>query len=288
MIQYYVRNPYEPMFTGENHPRLRYFGEINADEDKSPRVMHAHDDFVEVLLLREGTCTYLIGSRLYKVSAGDLIVYNSGVLHDESVWAENGVSTYCLAIDGLSLPGLRKNALLPDDIPPVFHCGAISHELETLYELIRQSLGTGCQSLETYSQLLAEAFLTRILPLLGNAAEPVAEAESVLGERIKAYLDLHYAEDIGMPEIAEALRVSAPYLTHVFKSMCGYSPMKYLLRRRIGEAQTLLLTTNLPISEIGARVGYETTSYFSAQFTKHVGVSPKAYRKKIEPAQPGS
>ena len=102
MIQYYVRNPYEPMFTGENHPRLRYFGEINADEDKSPRVMHAHDDFVEVLLLREGTCTYLIRSRLYKVSAGDLIVYNSGVLHDESVWAENGVSTYCLAIDGLS------------------------------------------------------------------------------------------------------------------------------------------------------------------------------------------
>ncbi len=284
MIHYYIRNAYTPAFSGENQPRLRYFSEIDTTADRSPRVMHAHEGFVELILLRSGRCEYLIGSGRYKVAPGDLIIYNSGVLHDESIWAECGVSAYCLAIDGLALPGLRKNALLPDDVPPVFHCEPLFSELESLYEFIHRALCTGSRGMETYAQLLTEAFLSRILPLLTHTTEPAAEPESVLGARIKSYLDQHYAEPLGMPELANALHMSAPYLSHVFKSMCGYSPMKYLQRRRIGEAQTLLITTDLSVSEIGERVGFETTSYFSAQFTKHVGISPKNYRKNALPA----
>lgn len=283
MLQYYVRNVYTPPFSGAHQPRLRYFGETNAAEDASPRVMHAHDGFVELILVLAGSCRYLIGSRTQEIQPGDLVVYNSGVLHDEGIWAKSGVHTYCLAIDGLAMDGLRENALLPDDAAPVFPCGTLFPELQTLCELIRDALHDGGVSAEEYAQLLSEAFLARALPLITHETAAPAVPESVLGARIKAYLDQHYAEDIGMPEISEALHMSAPYLTHVFKSMSGYSPMKYLLRRRIGEAQTLLLSTDLSISEIGERVGYETTSYFSSQFTKHVGVSPKAYRKKIEP-----
>lgn len=47
--------------------------------------------------------------------------------------------------------------------------------------------------------------------------------------------------------------------------------MQYLLRRRIGEAQTLLITTDLSITRIAERVGYDTQSYFNLQFTKNVG-----------------
>lgn len=283
MVYSYVRNLYSPAFGGVHQPRLRYFGGTDAAEDQPPRIMHAHDGFVELILILSGRCSYLIGSRAYEVQAGDLVVYNSGALHDESNWSESGISTYCLAIDGLAPDGLRPNALLPDDAVPVFHCGAIFPELTTMCELIRHSLREGGICAEGCAQLLSEALLTRILPLITHKKDvPAAEPESVLGARIKAYLDRHYAEDIGMPEISEALHMSAPYLTHVFKSMSGYSPMKYLLRRRIGEAQTLLETTGLSISEIGERVGYETTSYFSAQFTKYVGVSPKAYRKRME------
>lgn len=288
MLQCYVRNVYEPPFQGENCPRLLYFGETDAAVDPSPRVMHSHDDFVEIILIRSGSCEYLIGSRWQDVRPGDLIVYNSGILHDEGCWAERGVSTFCLAISGLHPPGLRENALVPDGVSPVFACGEAFPELEQLCGIIRDALSSGGRSMEAYAQLLTEAFLARVLPLLSRTAEPAPEPESVLGARIKEYLDRHYAEEIGMPEIAEALHMSAPYLSHVFKSMCGYSPMKYLLRRRIGEAQTLLLTTDLSISEIGGRVGYETTSYFSAQFTRYVGVSPKVYRKKQFSGQGGA
>ena len=61
--------------------------------------------------------------------------------------------------------------------------------------------------------------------------------------------------------------------------MSGYSPIQYLLRRRIGEAQTLLITTDYSITENAGMVGYDTQSYFNMQFTKHVGMPPKKFRQ---------
>lgn len=281
MLQYFVRNAYEPIFTGENQPRLLFASRVDYGDGSFSRSLHSHNDYAEILLVREGSAEYLIDDRRRYIRPGDLIVYNSGIIHDESPWASQHIRIFCLGVSGLALPGLRPNALLPDDVPPVFSSGDAFPELEKLCEMIYDSLQKGGAARERYAQSLLEAFLLRCLPLLPGAPAPAPgpEPDTVLGARIKSYLDQHYAEDLHMPEIASALHLSAPYLSHIFKKLYGYSPMNYLLRRRIGEAQTLLMTTDLPITEIGERVGYETTSYFSAQFTKHVGISPKAYRK---------
>ena len=77
MLQCYVRNVYEPPFQGENYPRLLYFGETDAAVDPSPRVMHSHDDFVEIILIRSGSCEYLIGSRWQDVRLGEWIYANN-------------------------------------------------------------------------------------------------------------------------------------------------------------------------------------------------------------------
>lgn len=69
------------------------------------------------------------------------------------------------------------------------------------------------------------------------------------------------------------------YVSHVFKEMSGYSPIQYLLRRRIGEAQTLLISTDYSITEIAFKVGFDTQSYFNMQFTKNVGMPPMQFRK---------
>ncbi len=79
--------------------------------------------------------------------------------------------------------------------------------------------------------------------------------------------------------MGEALHISPYYLSHVFKQMSGYSPVQYLLRRRIGEAQTLLITTDLSITRIAEMVGYDTQSYFNLQFTKNVGMPPNKFRQ---------
>ncbi|MCI8879742.1 MAG: AraC family transcriptional regulator [Clostridiaceae bacterium] len=288
MIQCFVKHAYEPVFTGENQPRLLYVSRIDPAKSIYPRVMHSHKDFVELILVRSGVSKYFIGDRQQYVCAGDLIVYNSGVLHDEAIWSEHKLSIYCLAVGGLALPGLRRDALIPDNAQPVYSCEACLPVLERLCEMMFDALRAGtCQS-EKFAQLLMESFLVKILPVLtGAGPEEDSEEERVLGARIRKYLDEHYMDAVDLSYAAEALNMSMHYMSHVFKRVFGYSPMNYLLRRRIGEAQTLLITTDLSITEIGERVGYETTSYFSTQFTKQVGMSPKKYRKTYVVRQDG-
>ena len=108
--------------------------------------------------------------------------------------------------------------------------------------------------------------------------EPLEEPH-ILGRRIKDYIDKHYMEPITLQSMGEALHISPYYLSHVFKQMSGYSPVQYLLRRRIGEAQTLLITTDLSITRIAEMVGYDTQSYFNLQFTKNVGMPPNKFRQ---------
>ena len=57
--------------------------------------------------------------------------------------------------------------------------------------------------------------------------------------------------------------------------------MQYLTRRRIGEAQNLLLETDMPISHIAELVGYDTQNYFNLQFSKHVGMPPRKFRQSL-------
>lgn len=281
MLQYFVRNAYEPVFSGENQPRLIFASRVDSGADRFNRVMHSHDEYAEIILVCSGEAECLIGEHHYNIRPGDVLIYDSGVIHDEGPWTDHQIDVFCLGVGGIALPGLRKNTFLPEGAVPVLHPEEAFPELRQLSEMIYYELRRGGRVRERCAQSLLEAFLLLLLPLLPGAPvfSPDPEPESTLGARIKAYLDRHYAEDLDMPEIAAALHLSTPYLSHVFKKLYGYSPMKYLLRRRIGEAQTLLISTDLSVTAIGERVGYESTSYFSAQFTRHVGMSPKVYRK---------
>ena len=88
------------------------------------------------------------------------------------------------------------------------------------------------------------------------------------------------SENISLKSIAEAVNANQYYLSHIFKMEMGMSPIRYVTRRRIGEAQNLLINTNLNITEIALNVGYTNSNYFQNVFRKAVGLTPGNYRKK--------
>ena len=82
-LQCLVKRNYQPAFTSETMPRLLYVSRRPPTQEAHPRLLHAHPDFVEVLLIDEGSARFLIGDNTYEVQSGDLLVFNSGVVHDE-------------------------------------------------------------------------------------------------------------------------------------------------------------------------------------------------------------
>lgn len=278
----FVKRAVSPVFTGENSPRLAYASKILPKARPAhTRVMHAHPDLVELLLIYSGGSECLIGDKRRTVHQGDLLIYNSGVIHDEWSWPEDAVGHYCVGISGLRMPGLRENALIPDSQDCVFPSGSSFGTLCMLFETIFQSLSANEPQAELFCHSLMEALVVKVLAVLSGAEASPAEPPDVLGKRIQEYIDAHYMEPLTLQSMGDALHISPYYLSHVFKKTLGYSPTQYLLRRRIGEAQTLLLSTGLPVGRIGELVGYDTQSYFVQQFTKAVGMPPRRYRQEF-------
>lgn len=280
-IQCFVKREVHSLFAPEAMPRLLYVSRTLPSDQAHHRILHAHQDLAEVLLVCGGTGRYLIGETFYDVEAGDLLVYNSGIVHDEFSSEDNAVSSYCVGVSGLRLPGLRENALIADDAPALFRAGAEAEDLRLLYDMMYRCLledRAGCEALCHHLML---ALLGRILQLTGDAPRRSGPEKGALGRQVQAYIDNHFSESITLQDIGKALHVSPYYLSHVFKETSGYSPMQYLLRRRIGEAQNLLISSGLPIARIAEQVGFETQNYFNLQFSKHVGMPPGKYRESF-------
>ncbi len=126
--------------------------------------------------------------------------------------------------------------------------------------------------LQKYCELQEESSLA------GRGAEEIVEY-TVL------YMREHYMDEIDISSFAASLGFTPSYLTKIFSKYKGNTPLKYLTVLRIREAQRLLADTNLPIREVGARVGYPDQFHFSKTFRKITGRNPSAYRKEMQESQ---
>ena len=280
-LQCFVKRNHRPAFTSETMPRLLYVSRRPPTQEAHPRLLHAHPDFVEVLLIDEGSARFLIGDNTYEVGAGDLLVFNSGVVHDELSGSPFG--SWCIAVGGLRLPGLRENSLIPEDEAPVHPVGAELPDLRALYDIMFRYLSTERQDCEVFCHRLMLALLDRALTITGSLSlrMPSNPELGSLARQVQEYIDHHFREPLTLQDLGDALHASPYYLSHVFKEASGYSPMQYLTRRRIGEAQNLLVETDLPIARIAEQVGYDTQNYFNLQFSKYVGMPPRKFRQSL-------
>ena len=75
------------------------------------------------------------------------------------------------------------------------------------------------------------------------------------------------------------LDVSTNHLSACIKKTAGETFINILVRRRMENAQQLLLNTDLQVQEIARRCGYSDQHYFSYCFKKYSGTSPGALRR---------
>jgi transcriptional regulator GlxA family with amidase domain len=81
--------------------------------------------------------------------------------------------------------------------------------------------------------------------------------------------------------LAGQLKMSQRTLNRRFKQATGVSPGLYLQQLRLEHARELLRDSNLSVTEIAAKVGYQDVGYFSTLFRAHMALSPTAYRKSV-------
>ena len=97
-------------------------------------------------------------------------------------------------------------------------------------------------------------------------------------DRVIKLVSERYMEPLNNGDIASALGYHPNYVNSVFVRDMGMSLHQYLMRYRVEMAMQLLLTTQLPVSDIAVKVGFRHFSHFSNCFHRLTGVAPAAYR----------
>lgn len=89
------------------------------------------------------------------------------------------------------------------------------------------------------------------------------------------WLKLNYALPLRVDELANRVQMSAPTFHHHFRHLTAMSPLQYQKWLRLNEARRLMLNEHHDVSSAAFKVGYESPSQFSREYTRLFGMPPK-------------
>ncbi|MEK3796564.1 response regulator [Paenibacillus sp. FSL R7-0204] len=104
-------------------------------------------------------------------------------------------------------------------------------------------------------------------------------------QKILHYLHEHYAEDITVKSMSQYVMMAENYVSTLFKKKTGHTLIHYLHRVRVDQAIRLLTGSDLPVYEIGNRVGFVSDNYFIKIFKRLTAQTPSQYRYNLREKQ---
>jgi AraC family transcriptional regulator len=95
------------------------------------------------------------------------------------------------------------------------------------------------------------------------------------------YIETHLSGKIAAGDLADLVNLSKGQLSRAFRISVGVPPFRYVVRRRLELACTMMMTTREPLSQIAVACGLCDQSHFSRLFRKVIGMSPSAWRRAM-------
>lgn len=108
--------------------------------------------------------------------------------------------------------------------------------------------------------------LLRQSAIIGSHAHSIAQAIQLI--------NLNYDKPVVIEQLAKSVNMSTSSFHKHFKRITAMSPLQYQKTVRLQEARHLMLMETLPVSDASFRVGYESPSQFSREYTRMYGRSP--------------
>jgi transcriptional regulator GlxA family with amidase domain len=128
----------------------------------------------------------------------------------------------------------------------------------------------------------AEARLWDVLWQMAGRTAGAAAAEGRTHPgvtRVLRHIELHLAEDLRVPELAQVAELSHYHLTRLFRRRTGDTVKAYIARRRAETAVHLLTRSTLPIKLIARQVGAPDLQAFNKLLRAATGQSPRMLRR---------
>lgn len=263
----------------EDHPL--FFHLYHAESFSSPRPFHIEDlcfpDAAVLIHVQKGQLTafhqtisdnqilFVDAETSFSLSSEtsgitfDLILFH-GILLSEYLTPEIASSGYCV-IHNVLPAFLSQISYIIDSFSP----SAMEHtDCEAFHFLSHQYL----------TELMTGFHQTMTLPANQNS-QPIPAYLL----KVRRHFEEHYALSFELDDVVEWHGVSKYKFSHDFKQFYGKPPLQFLNELRIVHAKELLLSSTIPVHEVGSAVGIDNTNHFINLFKRLTGVTPLQFRK---------
>lgn len=260
----------------------------NTDYETYPSHWHTP---IEIIMPIENDYEVAGKNESYILHEGDILLINSGVVH------------------GMPSMSRGERLILQVDISPLHNVADIESTLSTIPQilLLTASNATAIHErlkelmLEIYQEYFGDSLLTsaaiyyrviEMLVLVGREFTGMRSSEdSVLSKQkehtekfmmICNYIHEHCTEDLCLDDVASLAGFSKYHFSRLFKNFTGLSFYKYLNKKRIEQAEKLLVDPALSITEVALQSGFSSLSAFIRMFKLIKDCTPTEFRSLYE------
>ena len=237
---------------------------------------HYHNTY-ELYYLTRGSARYFINDTTFEISAGDVVLIPPKTIH-KTTYLETDAERLLVVFD--------KDFLSIKDDDPIYDCFKKQYHYKNvmLREIFTTMEHAYAKNNEKQNRLIQYALLYILMKLsVGHfekeSIDTIPNSERPFLAAVE-YINNNFSENLTLEEIAEKFHVSKSHFSRKFKEITGIGFNEYILLVRIKHSELLLMETNLSVTEISGKCGFNSSCYFTSVFKKYKGMTPFKFRKK--------
>lgn len=269
-----------------------FFIQYGGHDEDFP--IHNHLDFLELVIVLNGHATHVVNDEVTFIKKGHVFIIHG---HDAHAYLDPCSFRICNIMFKPELldrigPDLHSlNGYVSMFIPETsctnkkvkqHHLSMSLNDFEYVEAFVAEMIDEYQLKQPGHKTLLTSKFIELAIYLsrFHESGGRGTKTHLVHLSTAVSYIEDHYLEQISLEDIASHSNISTRHLNRIFKSFYQTSPMAYLQRLRLERACHLLRLTQWPITQVSYQSGFNDSNYFSRQFNKVYGMSPKQFRQK--------
>ncbi len=248
-----------------------------------------------LIYVMEGECKILIAENEYKISKDTLMLWQAGtnyyfqiqddvdllVINFDYTQKHNDITERIppMSADGFNRDSITERVFFKD-------CEQFNQPLvlENMHFLKKKLLKIveKFNRVSLYKNEMSSAILKEIL--IEIASTSLYEDTKALHKMsaVMEYLNENFDHAITNKDFGKLTGYHPHYINRLMLKHSGITLRQQLINVRLDAAKEMLVQSDIPISEISEKCGFNTSAYFSNHFKAKIGMSPSEYRRKFQ------